>query len=289
MLANWVKATTTTTGTGTLTLSAVTGFPRPADARAVGTIMQYVILASNGDKESGFGRIAAGNTFERSTVTATYVSGTYNGSPSGPITLPSGTHEFITTVTSAAAFQSAMYALTDAGISSRTLPSRHMRSTQANTTGVAVAQRQTAYPYLLQTSGVLTEMTINVATAQAGSAALLALYEIATDGGPGRRLAAITSSIDTSTTGFKSQSIGSGIRMTPGWYWTAMNVVSGSPATLTGATADMSAFGNSANAALQSLRNDSGTTTLDDPFPTLNRVYSFQNSPTIPYIGLVLT
>ena len=288
MLSNWVKATTATTGTGTLTLSAVSGYPLPADARAVGTLVQYSILASSGDKEAGIGRIAAGNTLERVAVTGTWVSGTYNGSPSAPITLPSGTHEVILGLTSASVFEPALFPLTVAEVSDRTLPSAHLRSTNANTTGLAAAQRLTTYPYLLQTSGVLTAMTINVATLAAGASCLLGLYEVGTDGAPGRRIAVTSAAIDTSTTGFKQQAVDASVRLTPGWYWTAM-VASVGTASLTGAIADVHAFGASANATVASVRIDAVNTTIVDPFPASDRVISATNSPTIPYIGLVLS
>lgn len=288
MISNWVKATTTTTGTGTLTLSAVSGYPLPADARAVGTLVQYSILASNGDKEAGIGRIAAGNTLERVSATGTWVSGTYNGSPSAPITLPSGTHEVILGLTSASVFEPALFPLTIAGVSARTLPSAHLRSTQANTTGAVAASSLTAFPYLLLTSGVLTAMTINVATLAAGASCYLGLYEVGTDGAPGRRIAVTSAAIDTSTTGFKQQAVAENIRLTPGWYWAAMVAIGGT-ASLTGAIADAHAFGASAKDVIGSILINTTNTTIVDPFPASDRVVIPLNSPTIPYIGLVLS
>lgn len=288
MLSNWVKATTTTTGTGTLTLSAVSGYPLPADARALGTLVQYSILASNGDKEAGIGRIAAGGTLERVAVTGTWVSGTYNGTPSAAITLPSGTHEVILGLTSASVFEPALFPLTIAEVSDRTLPSAHLRSTNANTTGLAATSRLTAYPYLLDTSGVLTAMTINVSTLAAGASCLLGLYEVASDGAPGRRIAYTSAAIDTSTTGFKQQAVSQNVRLTPGWYWVAM-VASGGMASLTGAIADISAFGLSGPSALSNIRIDATNTEIVDPFPPTSRVVSASNSPNNPYIGLVLS
>lgn len=288
MLSNWVKATTTTTGTGTITLSAVAGYPLPGDARVEGTLVQYSILASNGDKEAGIGRIAAGGTLERVSVTGTWVSGTYNGTPSAAITLPGGTHEVILGLTSASVFEPALFPLTIAEVSDRTLPSAHLRSTQANTAGVAAASRLTAYPYFLTTSGVLTAMTINVATLASGASCLLGLYEVGTDGAPNRRVAVISAAIDTSTTGFKQQAVTQNVRLTPGWYWVAM-VALGGTASLTGAIADISAFGSAANNALLNIRIDVANTEILDPFPSSNRVVTTNNSPANPYIGLVLS
>lgn len=288
MLSNWVKATTTTTGTGTLTLSAVSGYPLPADARALGTLVQYSILASNGDKEAGIGRIAASNTLERVAVTGTWVSGVYNGSPSAAITLPSGTHEVILGLTSASVFEPALFPLTIAEFSDRTLPSAHLRSTQTFTSGVAAASRLTAFPYLLLTSGVLTAMTINVSTAATSSTVVLGIYEVGVDGAPGRRIAVTSAAIDTATTGFKQQAVASNVRLTPGWYWVAMVAIGGVPI-LSGAISDVTAFGNSGIAALNNIRIDSAITTIVDPFPSSSRAAVAANSPTNPYIGLVLS
>lgn len=288
MLSNWVKATTTTTGTGTITLSAVSGYPLPADARAEGTLVQYSILASNGDKEAGIGRIAAGNTMERVAATGTWVSGTYNGSPSAVITLPSGTHEVILGLTSAAVFEAALFPLTAAELTNPSICSGHLRSTQTNSTGVVASERLTVFPYLLQTAGVLTAMTINVATAVAGASCYLGLYEVGTDGAPGRRIAVTSAAIDTSTTGFKQQAVASNVRLTPGWYWVAMVALTGL-ATLTSSIADISAFGSGGVAAINNIRIDGANATIVDPFPSSNRVVVTLNSPLNPYIGLVLS
>ncbi len=288
MLSNWIKAATTTTGTGTLTLSAVSGFPLPADARVVGTLLQYSLLASNGDKEAGIGRIAAGGTFERVAITGTWVSGVYDGAPSGPITLPSGTHEVIAGLTAAAVFEPALFPLTTAENTSRSIFSGHLRSTQTTSTGVLGTERLTAFPYLLQTAGVLTAMTINVATLAAGASCHLGLYEVGPDGAPDRRIAVTSAAIDTSTTGFKQQAVSANIRLTPGWYWVAMVALTGA-ATLTSSTADLSAFGSGGAAAINNIRINAAITEIVNPFPTSNRAVVTGNSPVNPYIGLVLS
>ena len=177
---------------------------------------------------------------------------------------------------------------TIAEITNPSIFSGHLRSTQANNTGVVGSERLTAYPYLLQTAGVLTAMTINVATLAAGASCHLGLYEVGHDGAPGRRIAVTSAAIDTSTTGFKQQAVAENIRLTPGWYWVAMVALTGA-ATLTSSTADISAFGSGAGSALTNIRIDALNTTIVDPFPTSNRVVVTGNSPLNPYIGLVLS
>lgn len=99
MLANGVKETTTTTGTGTITLSAASGFARFSDWCAVGEFVDYAI-ESGSDREWGVGRVAAGNTFERTIVTATITSGTLAKYPDTGLSL-SGTSTVFCTAHSA--------------------------------------------------------------------------------------------------------------------------------------------------------------------------------------------
>lgn len=95
MLANGVKETTATTGTGTVTLSAVTGFPRFAQVLGVGQFVDYAIKSGE-NWEWGVGRLAAGNTLERSAVTAKFESGTYTKNPATRLPLAGTSDVFCT-------------------------------------------------------------------------------------------------------------------------------------------------------------------------------------------------
>lgn len=91
MLADGAKETTTTTGTGTVTLTAATGFPRFSDVLAVGSYVDYAIKSGN-NWEWGVGKVAAGNTLERTVCSAKYDGGTYTKNPGTLVSL-SGTSE----------------------------------------------------------------------------------------------------------------------------------------------------------------------------------------------------
>lgn len=93
MLANGAKETTTTTGTGTVTLSAVTGFPRFSQVLSVGQFVDYAIQDGN-NWEWGVGKVAAGNTLERTRVTAKFDGGTYSRSPATKLSLSGGATVF---------------------------------------------------------------------------------------------------------------------------------------------------------------------------------------------------
>lgn len=95
MLANGAKETTATTGTGTVTLSAVAGYPRFAQVLGVGQFVDYAIKSGE-NWEWGVGRLAAGNTLERSAVTAKFESGTYTKNPTTGLSLAGTSDVFCT-------------------------------------------------------------------------------------------------------------------------------------------------------------------------------------------------
>jgi hypothetical protein len=96
MLANAARETTATTGTGTVTLAAVTGYPRFAQVLGVGKFVDYAIKSGE-NWEWGIGRLAAGNTLERSAVTAKFEGGTYTKTPTTKLAL-AGTSEVFCTI-----------------------------------------------------------------------------------------------------------------------------------------------------------------------------------------------
>lgn len=288
MLANWTKATTTTTGTGTITLAAATGYPLPSKSRATGEFVQYSIHTSDGKFESGIGKIAASDTLERTRVVSTYDGTTYNQLTASALSLASGTHDVFLTPMAESVFESLRFPLTT--LTNQVFFSTAVATAHGNV-GTAAIQRATAYPFRLETSGLLTSMGIQVSVGGATSTTLLGLYETLSTGNPGRRLAKTSATIDSSTTGWKTQAVGANVRLTPGWYWAAICVTAGTNPQFTGSTPLMTAFGCAGNAPLQNIRSDTTATDLADPFPTGSLVYTTGNasSVNIPYIGLILS
>lgn len=276
MLANWTKATTTTTGTGTLTLTAVTGFPLPSKSRATGEYVQYSIVTSDGKYESGIGKIAASDTLERTSVLSTYDGTTYNKLTASALSLASGTHSVYLTKMAEHSYQPLMFPLAS-GPTNPGVISTHLVGGQANT-GAAASQRATAFPFLLETSGLITAMAVYCSVAGAGSTTLLGLYEASSTGWPGRRICKTSATIDTSTTGFKSQAVDTNQRLNPGWYWAALCVTAGTNPSFTGQSTTASPFGVGSNAPIHVVRDDNSATDLADPFPSTTKVYG--TSPT---------
>lgn len=89
MLANGIRETSTTTGTGSVTLASVTGFTRFSNGFAISSLASYAINDGN-NWEWGIGTVGAGNILDRTTITATLVSGVYTTTSATAISLASG-------------------------------------------------------------------------------------------------------------------------------------------------------------------------------------------------------
>jgi len=285
MLANWTKATTTTTGTGTITLTAVSGYPLPSKSRVTGEYVQYSIHTSDAKFESGIGKIAASETLERTRVISTYDGTTYDQLTASALSLASGTHDVFITPMAENVFESLRFPLS--GPTSSNVVSTHLSRQEANV-NTYTTQRAIAWPFRLETSGLLTAMSIYVSTSGASSTLLLGLYEAKSDGNPGRLLAKTSSTISGASTGYKSQAVGANVRLTPGWYWSALCVTAGTNPQYTGSAYSLvTPFGNTSGSALTVMRSDTSATDLADPFLTTSLVYEAATNN--PFIGLILS
>lgn len=86
-IGNLIKESITTTGTGlNMALAAITGFARYSDQFPVDTLVEYAVRDGN-DWEEGIGTVKTGNTLDRTTPLATYVSGVYDDSSPSRINL----------------------------------------------------------------------------------------------------------------------------------------------------------------------------------------------------------
>lgn len=213
MLANGVKETTTTTGTGTVTLAAVTGAARFSQAFSVGDIASYAI--KDGDNwEWGIGTVSAGNTLARTAITATLVSGTYTATGATAITL-SGSAEVLCAEHTGN---------TIAGVTPRNgtrfiaghLTNQVLTSSTGTSTGTVALMPFTAPRRKFQ----LNSLGLLVTTLGASGTVVLGLYSD-NAGVPGTLLTSCT--IDSSTTGRKSASVSTALRLIPGqMYWVAL-------------------------------------------------------------------
>ena len=291
MLANWTKATTTTTGTGNLSLTAITNFPLPSKSKLVGETIGYCIVTSDNKLETGIGTTVTGDVLARTKVLSTFDGTTYTNAGATALTLTAGTHTVYFSDLTEQAFMALPYILS--GPTNAAVFSTHFNSGQANVTTAAV-QRNTAYPFRLETTGYLIAMAVNVGGAQASATALLGLYEAGSNGRPSKLLAATSAPLDCSTTGWKSQAVSTNIRLTPGWYWAALCITSSgsNPSFTGGSTTTHSAFGGQTNGAvIMNYRSDTTATSMADPFPTGSPIYidSSGGYSGSPFIGLIMS
>lgn len=218
MFWNWAKEESTTTGTGTLSLSAVSGWPRIASVAPVGEYVSYAILDSSGNPiEGGIGKVAAGNTLERTFVRATYVSSTYDDSNPGAATLAAGTKTVIATPCAGTFMGAAQAMNSSAGV--RVIHSSHGVMSAGDTRGMGTGNTCFYVPFRLDWGCDIDGLMCQVTTAAAGSLRL-GLYNVGTDGKPANKIIE-TADIDTSTTGIKTGSITRRF-LPPGWYFTAI-------------------------------------------------------------------
>ncbi len=288
-LSNWTEATTTTTGAGTLTLAAVPPYPLPSASLAVNEYVQYSIATSDNKFESGIGQIGAANTLARTRVLSTYDGTTYNNLTATALTLIAGSHTVYLTPMSEGLFEPLRFPVTDAAVTNPVVMSTAMGATQSNVSTAAI-QRITCFPFRLETSGLLTGMSVNVSVAGATSTTLLGLYGVASNGSPGRLIAQTSATIDSSTTGYKTQAVSANVRLTPGWYWAAVLVTAGSNPSFTGYNPLINAFGGAGvTGNIDNMRCDLSATTFADPFPTTNHVYIVGSASNIIGVGLILS
>lgn len=213
MLANGVKETTTTTGTGTVTLAAVTGSVRFSQAFSTGDIASYAI--KDGDNwEWGIGTVGAGNTLARTTIIATLVAGTYTATSASAITL-SGSADVLCAEHTGNVI---------AGVTPRNgtrfipghLTNQILLNAVATSTGNVCAMPFTAPRRKFQVNS----LGLTITTLGAGGTVVLGIYSD-NNGVPGTLLTSCT--IDSSTTGRKSATVSTALRLVPGqMYWVAL-------------------------------------------------------------------
>jgi hypothetical protein len=293
MLSNWTKATTTTTGTGTITLSAVSGRPLPSAAHATGELVQYSINTSDGKFESGIGTISASDTLARTKVLQTYDGSTYNKLTASALTLASGTHTVFITPMSGGVLEPIVFPVTHSTPANPVYISKHHG---AGTTGVALSQvgRVNFQPFDLGVSGLLTGFQVKVSTAITSATLLIGLYEVGSDGMPGRLISQTSSTINAATTGVKTQSATANVRLNAGSYFiAALQVAGASVISLEGATSinwpSIGGFHSTDPKPYGICRDDTtGRTTLQDPFVTSSLVVN-TGTGSVMNIGLIIS
>lgn len=234
MLGNWINQTTATTGTGDLTLSAVTGYPQFSDQFSVGANgapFYYGILNdSDGSPiEFGIGHLSGASTLVRDRILATYSGTTYDNTSPSAISLAVGTKRVICASEAGSLACTAPYVSNNAALAlGKRIPSQHATTNNAASAAITlVANRLYITPFLLATNVEVSALIARVGTGAALSSIRLGLYRCGIDGFAGE-LVAETAALASTTSGVDISGSVTPIRLTPGWYFTAM-VSDGTP------------------------------------------------------------
>lgn len=215
MFANRVKETTTTTGTGNLTLAgAATNFETFNSAFGLNRRFGYFIVdATNNVWEAGIGYLSAATTLVRETVLDN------SSNTTTALTLAAGTKDVICSPSENLLIPGLPTIRNPNSLGKVMLPF-NLEAAQGNAVTVT-ADRLYLVPVLYLQAGLVSAMKVYVSTAVASSKARMGLYEMASDGAPGR-LILESGDITTTTTGMLSAAALANARVRPGWYYLAL-------------------------------------------------------------------
>lgn len=275
MLGYGVKETTATTGTGTLTLSAVSGFPRFANAFGVGDLVDYSLLNSSGQPiECGIGTVGASNTLARTYPLVTWDGTTYTNTSPTAISL-TGTTTVICTGTpgSENPFIQSFYS----GAANQAVNSAHMTAESGAVT--TAANKLWVIPFQLEVNRPMAGILARVTTA-AGTSGTLGWYRCGSAGLPTDLLQSGT--ISTATTGLKS--IAFSAYYPPGWYYAAIVCDGAAGLGASNSIPASSPLGSDgSNLSINALTVANGSITLPNPFT--GTVTQVTNSIAFPVIA----
>lgn len=222
MFANRVKETTTTTGTGNLTLAgAATNFETFNSAFGLNRRFSYFIIdATNNVWESGIGYLSGTTTLVRETVLDN------SSNTTTALTLSAGTKDVICSPNENLLIP-ALSSIRNPSSLGKLLIPFNLGTPEGNSVTVT-ANRLYLRPVLYLQGGLVSALKTYVGTAVASSKARMGLYELASDGAPGR-LILESGDINTGGTGMLSAAAVANARVRPGWYYLAI-VASGAVA-----------------------------------------------------------
>lgn len=221
MLGFGIRESTTTTGTGNLTIAAETGYPRFSDAFPYTSARRFyysILDANNLPIESGIGYLTTNsNTLVREKVLATYVSSVYDNTAPTAATLGAGTKYVICTSADTGTFGGYLpYSPSGAnGVSPG------YQSSEINK-GLTATDAIDFYPIPVLARVECTGLYVNLSIgATAGKVFRMGLYQVRSDGRPGKILMD-SGNIAADTTGAKNFTLGTNVILNPGFYYFAM-------------------------------------------------------------------
>lgn len=268
MRADFIRMTSSTGGTSTLTCSAQTGYPALSKAFTGTRLVDYTIAEYTSSAKTQLSKAETGvgsyNTstevLTRTKILSTWDGTTYlpnPGSATAPTALSFGTTSAnidimigptASTGQITIPFVMGSVASVASGLG---LPPLN----QTNGTTASFGTGTVFYwPVFIANGTPISKFTIRETTSLTGGTPTveMAIYEVASDGSPGKRLIAFgTLTPGTANTTYTSAPIATPVSLAPGWYWAAyLYVANGATGSLTLKTANI--LGCSPQGALMS-------------------------------------
>jgi hypothetical protein len=225
MRGNGIEHTTTSTGTGALSLSAASGKPAYDDVfGTTGTrLVSYTVLDSaDVPIEGGIGTITLSTlSLARTKIDWTWDGTTYTNNGAA-LSLASGTKKVICSLYSDGFLPALPFVATSIGDNLGASP---LYVSGTNVAANFTNQRVEYFPVFIMRPGNVTKASVRITAAYTGGSSSLniALYEVASDGRPGVRIADFGNLGNlTSATTLTSAALGSPVFLNTGWAFVGM-------------------------------------------------------------------
>lgn len=221
MLYNFVSETISVGGTGNLTLSGKVDAAHLTFATLIPVNQYFHYVAKDGNnREEGIGHLSASTTLVRDTIIATISGGVYDNT--SPAALSLSTATVVSIVSSASNVfpgPSHYWDTQDSGVNG---VSCNFFATGLGSSLTSLSANQMhATPCFLPRSMLVTSVELYCVVAASGSSLNVGAYTRAADGQVGNLFAEFTAgaSIDTSTSGAKSATLGTPVVFPAGDFW----------------------------------------------------------------------
>jgi hypothetical protein len=238
MRADFIRMTSATGGTGALTCSAQTGYPAISEAFTGTRLVDYTIAEYTSSAKTQLSKAEAGvgsyvtstEVLTRTKILSTWDGTTYlpnPGSATAPTALNFGTTSANVDIMVAPTSMSGVLGLpftfeattsVSDGLGSPPLNFSSSGSTPTITSGHAIY-----WPILLAHTSPISQFTLRTTGTLTGGAPTFdhAIYEVGSNGKPGKRLINFTqlTAIGTTNTNYTSAAIATPVMLQPGWYY----------------------------------------------------------------------
>lgn len=216
MRANWIEATSSTGGTGALTLTDVANRPNFDDVFSGTTLVEYVVEEPDAGKfESGVGSfVASTKVLTRSRILSTFTAGAYDATQ--PAAVDFGTSGVTVRCAPTADIGAYGHTWVQGSFGDGAYVGQSYAAASSPGNNTLTIDREYYCP-MWWGGGRITSVAVYVSVLQASSGVKAAIYEVGTDGLPGRRLWHTASPLAGTAVAMVAESVA--LHLPPGWYY----------------------------------------------------------------------